>query len=137
MSKPWWRSLVGRASLLGGVLALVTLIGPRMPHEQELAFNLGKAEAQQLEVSWTPESEVEAQGGFSLNLAAKPSRIVRHTAELPNGSYRFDIVVTPSPIAPAVEAKQASNSSPTPSASTTTYVRRVTLEGGPTTIHLP
>jgi len=101
-----------------------------LPREQELAFKLANGPAEQLEVSWTPDSENEPQGGFSMKLAPKSSRILRHTAELANGPYRFDIVVTRVQVSGEPVAAQADPP-------TTSYVRRVTLEGVPTTIHLP
>jgi len=124
------RAWAARASLIGGTLACLLLLRPRVPREQELAFKLTNGSAQQLEVSWTPDSESEPQGGFSMNLGPKASRTVRHTADLANGPYRFDIVVTRVQVSGAPAAAQADPP-------TTSYVRRVTLEGLPTTIHLP
>lgn len=124
--RPW----AGRATLLGGTLGFIVLVSPKVPREQELAFRLGQSSAEELMVSWTPDAEIEPQGGFSLNLGARGPATVRHIVSLPNGQYRFDIAVT--------RAYTAAAAAPLTSPQRTThYVRRVTLDGDPTTIHLP
>lgn len=123
---PW----VARLGLMGVVVGAAFFLGPQLPHEQHLAFAVGQRGAKRLEVHWTPASEVEPQGGFSMNLGSQATEMIRHTTDLPNGDYRFEIAVTHPPEPARALAEPGASE-------TTNYVRRVTLEGGATTIHLP
>jgi hypothetical protein len=113
-----WQRMVPRALVLVGVAVALLELVPAVPRDHTLVFRLERAAAvQRLDATWTPVGEAEAAGGVSLRFDREPPRHIHHSVSLPDGDYV---------IAVAVEAD----------ADKTTYTRRVTLQGGETTIPL-
>ena len=117
------RRVAARLVLVVGLgLALVSLL-PQLPREQTLVFRVQENHVQRLAVSFTPQGEREARGGFTLSFpGSAPSRI-RHQLELPNGDYELSIELTRDLLGARRDQE-------------TSFVRRVTLDGGETIISL-
>ena len=111
---PAWRRLLARGALLGGVVLVVALFSPALPREQVLLLRVGPG-VERIEASFTPEGDSVPVSAVKLAFpGAAPSR-VRHVLSLPNGRYVIQVQV---------------ERGPTDAHRETSYVRRVTLQGG-------
>ncbi|MCC6903611.1 MAG: hypothetical protein IT377_31875 [Polyangiaceae bacterium] len=114
--RPLWRRLAARVAIVGGVAVAVSVATPWVPREQVLIYRVsGGDPVRRLKVHVTREGESEAALGATLT-GASPS--FRHGVSLPNGRY----VVS-------VQAERALSDG---GVKETSFVRRVTLEGGET-----
>ena len=127
--EPWLqrhRTWLGRAILMVGVALVAGQLLPGfIASRQEVKFDFGddRRPVNQLTFTWTREDGDPIQGGATLTLAAShPSSPLSHTLQVPNGRYRFEL---------RVERTDAQGR-PTH----VDYVRRVALEGQPTTLLL-
>jgi len=117
------RRAAARLVLLVGLgLALVSLL-PQLPREQTLVFRVQENQVQRLAVSFTPRGERAASGGFTLSFPGSAPSHIRHQLELPNGEYELSIELTRE-----MNARRRDQE--------TSFVRRVTLDGGETIISL-
>jgi hypothetical protein len=122
------RRTLARALLVGGIaLALAQALPELLPHEHELVFDLGASSppVRTLEFTWTPQGDTRPTGGVTLNLAGAGARRVRHTLVAPEGTYVLHLTL-----------QRAAPGAGADSTTRTTYVRRVSLEGGETTVLL-
>ena len=117
------RRAAARLVLVAGLgLALVSLL-PQLPREQTLVFRVQENHVQRLAVTFTPQGEREARGGFTLSFPSRAPSPIRHQLEIPNGEYELSIELT----------RDVRGVSREPE---TSFVRRVTLDGGETIISL-
>jgi hypothetical protein len=146
---PAWRARFARLLLFGGLAVAVVALLPSVPREQVLLIRLQERElVRELRASWSTPAEGESGGGFTLHFSEAAPHTVRHTVSLPNGSYVFDIAVdhaesprggqahTPGRDSVAGKAPSRVGSELRQEPTTTTYVRRVSLDGGETVIRL-
>jgi hypothetical protein len=144
-----WRARLARLLLFGGLAGAVAVILPALPREQILSFRLEERElVEELRATWSVEGREQPEGGVTLHFSGSPPRTVRHTVSLPNGPYVLDISVrhADDPRSGQTHAKATDSvAGEAPSRvgselrrepATTTYVRRVNLEGGETIIRL-
>jgi hypothetical protein len=118
-----FRRAAARLVLIAGLgLALVSLL-PQLPREQTLVFRMQENHVQRLAVTLTPRGEREASGGFTLSFPGTAPSPIRHQLEIPNGEYELSIELT----------RDVRGVSREPE---TSFVRRVTLDGGETIISL-
>jgi hypothetical protein len=111
------------AKLLVGVAlaAAIAWLGPKVPHDQTIVFELGEnaASVSQLDVHWESETG-EHEGKLTLNFPAPtPERVVRQF-RMTDGPYAFRITA---------QHRDAIRNR-------TEVVRRVTLDGNSLTLHL-
>jgi hypothetical protein len=103
------------------------------PKDQEIVFQGGHA-IERLEASWSRPGHTEPLGGVVLEPEGSPARVVHHVS-LPNGDYVLNAEAwghrSNTAGQPILVANSTSAQRPR-----TTYVGRVTLEGGRTIISL-
>jgi hypothetical protein len=117
------RRVAARLVLVVGLgLALVSLL-PQLPREQTLVFRVQENHVQRLAVTFTAQGEREARGGFTLSFPGFAPSHIRHQLEIPNGEYELSIELTRD-----VHGLRRDRE--------TSFVRRVTLDGGETIISL-
>jgi hypothetical protein len=94
VSTALWRS--GRVLLAVGVVAALSPLADRFPHQQAIRLELTPAQRQgasRIDVTWTKRGETEPGGGFSTRLPAAAPPSLRHELSTPNGDYALDIDV--------------------------------------------
>jgi hypothetical protein len=122
---PKLKSLLARATLLGGVALLATFAANQFPREQTLVIRLGSRDIARLEgvVTELGEQHDSADGaptaGFSRIFPEKSPRVVRYAFKAATGTY---IVVI------NMEERVAGDTGP--KLTETTFERRVSLAGG-------
>ncbi|HMJ10409.1 MAG TPA: hypothetical protein VK524_03330 [Polyangiaceae bacterium] len=145
---PGWRARLARLLLFGGVAVAVVSLLPSVPREQILLFRLQERElVRELRATWSVPGR-EPEGGVTLHFSEAAPHTVRHSVSLPNGSYVLDVRVeraespsgsrahTPGFDSVAGQGPSRVGSELRQEPPTTTYVRRVSLEGGETVIRL-
>jgi hypothetical protein len=115
-----WRRHVPRALLLVGVVVAFFVLLPALPREQRLVFRVGVAPIERLTATWSSLDDGAPLGGVTLHFDDDKSGRIRHGVSLPNGQYTLAIDVA----RPSGAGRPAQ----------TSYLRRVNLEGGETTI---
>jgi hypothetical protein len=138
--------------IMAGVATVVALLLPSVPREQILVFRVeDHVGIERLEASWARQDKQETLGGISLHFPDTAPRFIRHTLSVPNGAYVIDVrlhardrafskeragkAASPSDSV-AGEAPGGVGSDVRDGPPTTTFVRRVNLEGGETVIRL-
>ncbi len=90
--KGWafWRPRVARGVLIGGVLFAAMKLAPSVPREQTLSVRAPELEAiVELELT-VLDSSGAPQSSATLH-PARPERELRHSVELPNGTYVVEV----------------------------------------------
>lgn len=118
---PKLKGLLGRATLVGGVALVASLVARSAPHEQVITLRLRDREVSHVEGFVTRVGDDEPTAGFSRDFSAGTSApsSIRHTFSAPNGTY---IVVI------SLRQSIAGDSSPIPTE--TSFQRQVSLAGG-------
>lgn len=117
-SPPWWRRLLPRLLLVGGVVLAASLFARELPREQTLVFRLPSTrDVVGLEASWTRLGRDEPAGAVQLTFSKPPPMRVRHRFSSPNGDYEVAVAVRRKAL-PSEETREI------------TTVRNVHLEGG-------
>ena len=117
--RPKLKSLLARATLLGGVALTATYLGRHVPHDQTIAMRASGRELERVEGTITHLGDDEPAAGFTQTFPGTPPRMVRHTFSAPNGTY---IVV--------ITFKERVTGEHNPIPTETTFERRVSLVGG-------
>ena len=126
--RPWLsrnRSWLGRASLvIGAALVAAQLLPALTANHQVIRFDFGQQShpVTQVAFTWTQEGDDPLHGGATLTPLADDSEPLSHAFRVPDGLYRFDL---------QVERTDAQGHR-----TQTNYVRRVALDGNPTTLLL-
>jgi len=146
-----WRRRGARLMLIGAFAAALLSFLPAFPREQALIFRFDDDGIRRLEATWTALGTSEPAGGVTIRFEAPIQRSFRHALLLPNGQYVFNIAVerkpdlTPLESIPKGSAERLTVAGEAPPRvgsdlrhvpTETTYVRRVSLEGGETVIRL-
>lgn len=119
---PGWRRYGARALLLVGIAVAALELAPAVPREHGLVFELDDPrQVRRLDATWTDLGASEPRGGVTLRFDRPPPRRIRHAVTLPHGNYVLTI---------DVERRMAG------ATRQTTHTRRVSLQGGETTIVL-
>lgn len=126
--RPGWRQRVPRWLLLAGLLIAAALLLPSLPHKQTLVFRLTNAHSvRRLDATWTRAGESRPRGGLTLNFPNGADHLVERRVSAPNGRYTVSV---------RVERQTSAPSGATLGQIRTSYIRRVSLDGGETVIAL-
>jgi hypothetical protein len=116
---PKLKSLLARATLIGGVALLASFVAEQFPREQTLVIRLGSHDISRIEGAVTALADREPTAGFSRVFPQKSPSVVRHAFKAPTGTYI--VVIT-------FEERVAGDAGP--NLTETTFERRVSLVGG-------
>lgn len=126
--RPGWRQRVPRLLLLAGLLIAAMLFLPSLPRRQTLVFRLKDAETvRRLDATWTRAGESQPRGGLTLNFPNGAEHLVERRVSAPNGHYTLSV---------RLERQTRTPSGATLGQIHTSYIRRVSLDGGETIIAL-
>jgi hypothetical protein len=120
---PKLKSLLARATLLGGVALLATFAANQFPREQTLVIRLGSRDIARIEGVVTElgdsPSDDAPTAGFSRVFPDKSPSVVRYAFKAATGTYTVVI---------SLEERSAGDTGP--KLTETTFERRVSLVGG-------
>lgn len=121
-SPPAWRRLGARLVLVGGVALAASWLAQYLPRDQELVFRIpDPSSIRRLDLSLTRDGEKAPENGVTLNFPSAPPSSIRHRTSLPNGRYQI-----------AISVRRQLPDGP----EETSWVRRVSLDGGETLVVL-
>jgi hypothetical protein len=126
---PRLRSILARVTLIGGVAALVAVVGAGdgAPRKQNIAVALGSLKVSRITGVVTRVGDSEPTAGFSQDFPGPSPRTVRHTFSAPNGTYIVVITLGHRP-----EVSEAGRIAPNPPE--TSFERKVSLGDGEVTV---
>jgi hypothetical protein len=151
---PERRRLIGSLALVVGLVLASLPVLSHVPREQTLVFRLEDRSVTRLDASFTQAGEPTPLGAVTLRFPDRAPRSVRHQVSLPNGEYVIAVEVESAerpgkelsePASPAEGRRPHIGRAPRPdgelssgsqSARETSFVRRVSLQGGETVIAL-
>lgn len=131
---PKLKGVLARATLVGGVALVASIVGRSAPHEQTIKVRFGDREVTHVDGVVTRVGDDEPTAGFSRDfpgafdrsaVAPRPSN-VSHSFSAPNGTYI--VVITLTLRTPDRENEQTEGRAPIPTE--TSFERRVSLAGG-------
>jgi hypothetical protein len=120
---PKLRQFLARASLIGGVALVASLVAKSAPHDQTLTVRLSDAQVKRVSGVVTRAGDDEATVGFSQAFPGDSPSLVRHRFSAPDGTYI--VVIT---LQHAAEDAAAGGAAPIPNE--TSFERQVSLVGG-------
>lgn len=117
------RRLGSRVALLAGLGLAFTLVAPEIPRDQLVVYRVGPGDKLlRLAASYTRDGDAEPRSGMSMSPVGDGRASFEHKVSLPNGRYVIEVTL----------ARQA----PDGKVRETSFVRKVTLEGGETVLPL-
>lgn len=130
---PRLRSILARVTLIGGVAALVAVVGAGdgAPREQNIAVALGSLKVSRVAGVVTRVGDSEPTAGFSQDFPGLSPRTVRSTFSAPNGTY---IVVITLRHRPEVSGGGTGGGTVAPNPPETSFERKVSLGDGEVTV---
>jgi hypothetical protein len=133
---PKLKGVLARATLVGGVALVASVVGRSAPHEQVIKVRFGGRAVSHVQGVVTRVGDDEPTAGFSRDFPGASDRSggratnVTHTFSAPNGTYIVVITLT---LRPDRET-DARSEGVAPIPTETSFERRVSLVGGELTV---